>query len=180
MRSRLRLPTRSAVVAVAIFLVGAVGAVAGCSSEEGRSESDRQVAVYGLVLEWILERETLPAPGAAPDDTPAVFLDHLGQPIGLDVQVGLVGRFEDRYELRFVDAISEAVEEEQPGAPVRHGGLLVGLGAVPHDSPFQVRVEVYRDARSLDAYRFEVARWGGDWVLRGDPHPVEAEGFARE
>jgi hypothetical protein len=178
MALRSRLVVRAVLWSLLITLVPAV--LAACSSEEGRSEADRQVAIYGVVLDWVLDREQLPGPGAEPDETPTVFVDHLGHPIDLEVQVGLVGRFEDRFDLRFVDSLSEAMDEEAPGSPVRDGAVLIGLGAVPDDSPLLVRAEIYRDVRTLNAYRFEVARWAGQWVLRGEPESIEAEGFARE
>jgi hypothetical protein len=162
-----------------VALAGLVlaGLLAGCSSEEGGEDLDRRVEIYGLMLDWILEREEFPVVATEPDATPTVFVDHLARQIDLDVQVGLVARYEDRFELRFVDALSEAVDDEEPQAPVRNDGVLVGLGSIPDTSPFLVRAEVYRDQRSLDAFRFDLVRWGGDWVLRDEPEPVEPEGF---
>jgi hypothetical protein len=163
---------------VALLAVAVGGLLAGCSDGEGSDEPDRRIEMYGLVLDWVLEREEFqPAPDGEVDETPTVFVDHLNRDIDFDVQVGLVSRYEDRYELRFVDALGEAVDEEAAQAPVRDEGVLVGLGSVPDASPFLVRAEVYRDQRRIDAYRFELVRWAGDWVLRDEPQAVEPEGF---
>ena len=159
-----------------VALLAAV--VAGCSSDEGGGTTDRRVEIYGLVLDWLLEREEFPTVAGTPtDDVPTLFVDHLNRDIDLDVQVELLARFEDRYDLRFVDALTEAVDEAAPRSPVREGAILLGLGSIPDTSPFVVRAEVYRDQRDLEAYRFDLVRWGGDWVLRTEPEPVEPEGF---
>ena len=184
----------------------ALGAVpAGCS-DESSSTADRAINIYGSVLTWILDEEMpLPAPAedsetalvADPDgdsddedsdevsateaevpDAPPVYIVGLNREIGLQVQVELVSRFEERgYDLRFLDSADEALDDAEPGLPVRGGALLIGLGPVPEGRRVDVRAEVYRRSSDLDAYRFSLARWGGVWSLVEEPTPVEPEGF---
>lgn len=170
---RLGAPVACLLAAVLVLLVPLA-----CSDGEGSGGTDRRVEIYGLVMDWLLERERFPAdPGEEPDETPTVFVDHLNRSIDLDVQVGLVGRFEGEFELRFVDALSEAVDDSDPEAPVRNDGVLVGLGMIPEEPPYLVRAEVYRERGDLDAYRFELVPSGEDWVMRSEPERVAPEGF---
>lgn len=168
---------RGAVVALAVVALGA--ALAGCGGDGSDDEPDRRVEIYGLMLDWLLERQQFPVDEdeTETETVPTVFVDHLNRGIDLDAQVGLVARFEDRFDLRFVDSLQEAVEVDEPRSPVRGGAVLIGLGSIPDTSPFLVRGEVYRNSRDIEAYRFEAVRWGGDWVLRDEPEPVDPEGF---
>jgi hypothetical protein len=168
--------TRRAVVLVLAVLAGLL---AGCSDGEGTDDTGRRTEIYGLVLDWVLHQVEFPPPteGDEPDETPTVFVDHLNRDISLDVQVGLVAMFEEGYDLRFVDALSEAIDEDAPRSPVRGEAVLVGLGPIPDSGPYLVRAEVYHHELDIEAFRFEVIRRGGEWVRRGEPEPVEPEGF---
>lgn len=162
-----------------LVLAATLGVLASCTSESAPDGPDRSVQIYAAVLTWLLEHEAPVAPGPSEErERPLVYVDHLGpEQLDLQVQIELVSRFDEEYELRFIDATSEALDSERINAPVRQDRLLIGLGPVPDTFPFSVRAEVYRNARDIDAYRFEVVRWTGEWVLGEEPEVVEPEGF---
>ncbi len=61
-----------------------------------------------------------------------VFVEPLGDGyvIDLAVQARVVTALETVARVRFIDHRAEAIDEDQPGQPVREGGLLVGLGPI--------------------------------------------------
>lgn len=162
---------------VAILLCGAL--LAGCGDDGGNRDSTVADA-YIVVAEWILaEPEFTPDPTLA--GTFPVFVESLGPgEIDLDVQVEMVGHFEPVVDIRFIDTRTEALDETEVGAPVRDGGLLLGLGPVPAAGPIDIRSEVYRTADRVVGYRFRVARSGQTMVLVGPPEQVEPEGLIGE
>ena len=162
---------------VAILLSGAL--LAGCGDDAGNRASTVADA-YIVVVEW-----TLAGPEFAPDPTLAetfpVFVESLGPgEIDLDVQVEIVGHFEPDVDIRFIDTRTEALDETEVGAPVRDGGLLVGLGPIPAAGPIDIRGEVYRTADRVAGYRFRVAQSGQTMVLIEPPEQVEPEGLIGE
>ena len=162
---------------VAILLCGAL--LAGCGDDDGNRDSTVADA-YIVVAEWILaEPEFAPDPTLA--ETFPVFVESLGPgEIDLDVQVEMVGHFEPVVDIRFIDTRTEALDETEVGAPVRDGGLLLGLGPVPAAGPIDIRGEVYRTAERVVGYRFRVARSGQTMVLVEPPEQVEPEGLIGE
>jgi hypothetical protein len=162
---------------VAIFLCGAL--LAGCGDNGGNRDGTVADA-YIVVVEWILaEPEFAPDPTLA--ETLPVFVESLGPgEIDLDVQVAMVVHFEPIVDIRFIDTRTEALDETAVGAPVRDGGLLLGLGPVPAAVPIDIRGEVYRTADRIVGYRFRVARSGQTMVLVEPPEQVEPEGLIGE
>lgn len=160
----------------AIVLCAALLAGCGADSDSG----DSLVAeAYIVVLDWVLAA-TESAPDPASDDLPLVFVESLGPgEIDLGVQVEIVGHFEEDVDIRFIDIRTEALDESD-GAPVRDGGLLVGLGAVPLTGPLDIRGEIYRTADSVVGYRFRLDRSGETPVLIKPPEQVEPEGLVVE
>jgi hypothetical protein len=107
-----------------------------------------------------------------------VFVESLGPgDIDLEVQVDIVRHFEPVVDIRFIDTRTEALDESAAGAPVRDGGILLGLGPVPVAGPIDIRGEVYRTADRVVGYRFRVARSGQTMVLIEPPQRVEPEGL---
>ncbi len=160
-----------------ILLCGAL--LAGCADDDGGR--DGGVAdVYVVVIEWVLAESEF-APDPALDDRSPVYVDSLGpDEIDLDVQVEVVRHFEPAVDVRFVDIRTEAVDESEVGAPVRDGGLLLGLGVVPVDGPIEIRAEVYKTLDSVVGYRFRLFRSGQTMVLIEPPERVEPESLVGE
>lgn len=167
-------PRRAAVV---ILLCGAL--LAGCGDDSGSRDS-AVADVYIVVVEWILAESEF-APDPALDEMSPVFIDSLGPgEIGLGVQVEVVRHFEPAVDIRFVDIRSEALDEFEVGAPVRDGGLLLGLGVVPVEGPIDIRAEVYRTVERVAGYRFRLVRSGQAMALIDPPERVEPESLVGE
>ena len=162
---------------VAILLCGVL--LPGCGDDDGNRDSTVADA-YIVVVEWILaDPEFAPDPTLA--ETLPVFVESLGPgEIDLAVQVEMVGHFEPVVDIRFIDTRTEALDETEVGAPVRDGGLLLGLGPVPAAGPVDIRGEIYRTADRVVGYRFRVARTGQTMVLVEPPEEVEPEGLIGE
>ena len=162
---------------VAILLCGAL--LAACANDDGNRDSTVADA-YIVIAEWILaEPEFAPDPTLV--ETFPIFVESLGPgEIDLDVQVEVVSHFEPVVDIRFIDTRTEALDETENGAPVRDGGLLLGLGPIPAAGPIDIRGEVYRTADRVVAYRFRVARSGQTMVLVEPPEQVEPEGLIGE
>lgn len=157
-----------------------VALLAGCGSDAAMS-NDREADAYILVLEWVLADPDL-APDPVPDEAPLVFVEGLG-PTGVDleVQVEVVGHFEgSEIDIRFIDTRPEAIDDELAGAPVRDGGILVGLGAMSSEPPHEIRGEIYRSHDDIHAYRFQVDLTGTTAALTEAPEPVDPEGLVAE
>lgn len=166
-------------VARTLGLVAVVVAMAvpvGCGGETDQS-ANREVDAYTAVVDWVLaEPRFTTTPD--PDDKLIVFIESLASGvIDLDVQIEVVGHFEELAEIRFIDTREEAVDQEEPGAPVRDGGMLLGLGAVPATGPLELRGEVYRTVDDVVGYRFMLENKGPKLVLIGPPEEVEPEGL---
>jgi hypothetical protein len=162
---------------VPILVCGAV--LTGCGDDAGRQDSTATDA-YIVVVEWVLAQpEFVPDPTLA--EPSPVFVESLGPgKIDLAVQVEIVRHFEPVVDIRFVDTRAEALDGSEPGAPVRDGGLLLGLGPVPVAAPIDIRGEVYRTVDHVVGYRFRVARSGQTMVLIEPPEWVEPEGLIGE
>lgn len=162
---------------VAILLSGVV--LAGCGDDDSNRASN-VAGAYIVVVEWILaEPEFAPDPTLA--ETFPVFVESLGPgEINLDVQVEIVGHFGPDVDIRFIDTRTEALDETEVDAPVRDGGLLLGLGPIPAAGPIDIRGEVYQTSDRVAGYRFRVARSGRTMVLVEPPEQVEPEGLIGE
>jgi hypothetical protein len=162
---------------VTILVCGAV--LAGCG-EDGGTGDRRVVDAYIVVVEWVLAQAEF-APDPTLDEMSPVFVESLGSgEIDLEVQVEIVSHFEPVVNIRFIDTRTEALDEFEAGAPVRDGGLLLGLGPVPVAGPIDIRGEVYRTVDQVVGYRFRVARSGQTMVLIEPPERVEPEGLVGE
>ena len=161
-----------------LWLGVAVGSVcwlliSGCTreSEPGPSAGD----AYEVVLDWLMEQPEVRFGDQCDDNV--VFIESLGSnEIELDVQVDVVNRYEDDFEIRFIDTRSEAIEGTQPDARVRDGCVLIGLGPVFHDETAEVGAEMYHDA-DVAAYRFDLVQRSGVWRLGGAPTRSDAVGL---
>lgn len=146
-----------------------IGAAA-CDGEDATPEAVGRDA-YSLVL-----AEFLPTPAVSPDaDRPIVFVSRLGdEPFALDDQVAMIDEFAESHDLRFVDSLDAAVDLEDPAAPARDGGVLLGIGTVAARSPHVVRVEVYAGAADVRAHLLTLEIRSDRWVIDTD-ESVEPE-----
>ena len=162
---------------VAILLCGALLPACG---DDDRSRDRRVADAYIVVVEWVLAEPEF-ASDPTLEEMPPVFVESLGPgEIDLDVQVQIVRHFEPVFDIRFIDTRTEALDESEVGAPVRDGGLLLGLGPVPAEAPIDIRGEVYQTLNRVFGYRFRVARSGQTMALVEPPERVEPEGLVGE
>ena len=147
-----------------LLAVVALAAVSGCGAAD-----DGSVPVgadgYMAVLDDFL-------PPVPPDGSrPVAYVARLGgEPFPLEDQVAMIEAVEESHDLRFVDDISAAVDEEDADAPPRDDGVLLGIGTIPTAVPHVVRVEVYTAAGLVDAYRVTLTVLDDVWrVVTSDP-----------
>jgi hypothetical protein len=124
--------------------------------------------------------EFLPPPPPEDASLPVVFVAPVGtEALTLDDQVAMIDLLADTHDLRFVDEPGAAVKDGEGDHPPRDDGLLLGLGTLPAEPPFTVRVEVYTDAAEIDAYLVTVAARGDTWRTVSTER-VEPEGLGGE
>lgn len=156
-------------------LVLSVATIASCGSgaDDPAAGDGRTAAVYGSILDWMLDEE----PGLSIDQKPewVLFVGSRSEgQVDLDVQVAVVEALERRIFVRFIDERSEAVEVDSENEPVRDGGLLVGLGALAEQGEsVDVYVDRYRDAGDVEAWLVTVRRAGTTWGIVGSPAPTD-------
>lgn len=116
------------------------------------------------------------APPVPLDGTrPVVYVARLGEePFALDDQVAMIAAFEENYDLRFVDEIAAAVDDEDSDAPPRDDGLLFAIGTISTAIPHVVRVEIYRAAGLVDAQKVTLTVSDDVWRVDAS-EPVDPE-----
>jgi hypothetical protein len=154
-----------------------IGLLTGCPNEDQKDDDERDAAIYESVIEDLIERSGVELDGGA--DLPVLFIEAIGPDgILLPVQVEVVGRFEDRYEIRFIDHLDEAVDEEFVELPVPEGSLLIGLGDLRVDGTAEVHSEIYLQVDDVRGFVYTLARVGYlRWEVMGAPDEAEPEGL---
>lgn len=147
--------------AIAWILI--ISVAAGASACAGTSVSEeRDAAVYAAVVRWF---------AAGLDPATPIFLD--GQDaieIDLVVQAGVLRLLEDFEVVRFIDTLSEAVDETIPGAPVRAMGIFVRLGSISGDQEVSVTAGRYMSEDETATYVFTLRLRQGEWEIEGSPN----------
>jgi hypothetical protein len=137
-------------------------ALAACSGSSPTRREDRTAAVYTAILRTIAVPST--------DDT-VVFVAPFPEQksVSLDTQAAVIGDLIDGVKVRFVDALSEAVDAGTAGAPAKEG-LVMLLGPVPATGdPVEVDAERYESENAHTSIRFRVHAVDGHWQAE----PVE-------
>ncbi len=180
------LQTRLPAALVPVLVSGLVVVWAGACSDPADDRSDRDAAVYAAAIGEVITVHAIPPED--PEAVPVIYVESFDTgAIDLEVQVAVVARFLDRYDIRFIDDLGEVVDPDLENAPVRDDLLLVGLGAITPgatDREVGVRAEVYRSLDDIDAYRMTIVfdraattEEPEQWTVEGTPEPVEPEGF---
>ena len=155
-----------------LLAVVALVAVSGCGGgddddDDGASPVD--AAGYTAVIDDFLP------PIPADESRPVVYVARLGEdPFALEDQVAMITAVEETYDLRFVDDIAAAVDDEDSDAAPRDDGLLFGIGTITTAVPHVVRVEVYRAAGLVDAYKVTLTVRDDVWRVNTS-EPVDPE-----
>ena len=139
-----------------------ISVVAGATACAGTSVSEeKDAAVYAAVVRWF---------AADLDPATPIFLDGQdGIEIDLVVQAGVLRLLEDFEVVRFIDTLSEAVDETIPGAPVRAMGILVRLGSISGDQEVSVTAGRYMSEDETTTYVFTLRGRQGEWEIEGSP-----------
>ena len=139
----------------------AVGATA-CDRDEESQSADVQmlVAVVRDAAEQAPPRED-------PDELPVVYVvSSADEGIEPKVQASVANTLNGEIDVRFADARSEAVDDEQPGQPVRDHGCLVQMGELPTDiDPVDVEVEFYRSETEFSVRVLTFSESGDAWSM---------------
>ena len=129
---------------------------------------ERDAAVYATVVRWFL---------AGLDPATPIFLDGQdGIEIDLVVQAEVLLLLEDFEVVRFIDTLSEAVDETLPGAPVRAMGIFVRLGSISGDRKVSVIAGRYISEDETATYVFTLGRPQAEWEIEGSPDLVQFGG----
>ncbi len=151
-----------------LLAVVALAAVSACDGDNDGAELVG-AAGYSAVIDDFLP--PVPSDGSRP----VVYVARLGEdPFALTEQVAMIAAIEEDFDLRFVDTIAAAVDSEDADAPPRDDGLLFGVGTISTAPPHVVRVEIYRAASRVDAYKVTLTVRDGVWQV-DTSEPVDPE-----
>jgi hypothetical protein len=138
-------------------------ALAGCGSSSD-AEDSRPADVFVATIERVLADEP-PLPD--PDELPVVYVVPLGESeIGATVQADVASEMHEVADVRFADESSEALDEDEPGQPVRDDGVLIAIGDVAErGNPVEIEVDVYRSEDDSSSLLFTVSRRSSQWTV---------------
>lgn len=150
----------SPVVALALAAVGG-GIVAACDDSASGPSPTAQV-VEAVVR--VAADDVAPDPDR-PDALPVVYVvSGSDEPFSARVQASVASAVNDDVDVRFADARDESLESEQPGQPVRDGGVLALVGkVVAEENPMTVDVELYRSTTQFSRRVVTFDRRGEAW-----------------
>lgn len=151
-----------------LFVVAAaLLAVSACTG--GDDVDPVGVEGYSTVIDGFLP--ATPADGSRP----VVYVARLGEePFALEDQVAMIASVEDSHDLRFVDDVEAAVDDEHSDAPPRDDGLLIGVGTISIAVPHVVRVEVYNAAGDIEAHKVTLTVRNDVWRV-DTSEPIDPE-----
>jgi hypothetical protein len=135
-------------------------AVAACGGGTPTARQDRTAAVYTAIL-----RAVLPADANGGVAYVAPFPQQ--KSVSLETQAAVIADLADQATVRFVDALSEAVDAGAAGSPAKEG-VVVLLGPVPAaGAAVEVEAETYESENVHESIRFRVSAVGEQW--RAEP-----------
>ncbi len=150
-------------------LIASVAALAVPACGNSDDPSPVSVAGYSTVIKEFLP--VVPADGSRP----VVYIARLGdEPFPLEDQVSMIETVEESHDLRFVDTVDAAVDDDGTDAPPRDDGLLLGIGTISAAVPHVVRVEVYSAAGQIEAHKLTLSVRNDVWRV-DTSEPVDAE-----
>ena len=150
----LDVPVRS----VLVLLLALVLVTAACSKGAAKADQDRTASIYAAVVRGLLDptAETASVVYVAPlPDQKAV---------SLETQAAVVADLKEEATVRFVDALSEAVNADAPEAPAKDGFVIV-LGPVPTTgTSVELDAERYESEDEHADIRLRVTANGDVWT----------------
>jgi hypothetical protein len=146
----------------------ALMALSGCTGSDIQNEPIGAAGYIAVIDDFL---PAVPADGSRP----VVYVAHVGdEPFALEDQVAMIEAVEETHDLRFVDDVGAAVDDEDDAAPPRDDGLLLGIGTISNTAPHVVRVEVYSAAGQVDALRLTLTRRDDVWRV-DTSEPIDPE-----
>lgn len=134
-------------------------AVAGCSRDIAPPGGDSAGPdAYLAVLDEFV-------PPADVDDPPAVFVVSLGEPLSLDDQVAIIDGLDDGRDVEFVDDPRVVIDDEREDRVSSDSAVLIGVGTIPSEPPYTVRVEVYRSENDVEGRLVTLVPSAGGWAV---------------
>ena len=150
-------------------LIASVAALAVPACGNSDDPSPVSVAGYSTVIDEFLP--VVPADGTRP----GVYIARLGdEPFPLEDQVSMIENVEETHDLRFVDSVDAAVDDDGTDAPPRDDGLLLGIGTISDVAPHVIRGEVYSAAGQIEAHKLTLSVRNDVWRV-DTSEPVDAE-----
>lgn len=151
------------------LLVAAAATLAVTACTGGEDAGPVGAEGYSTVIAGFLP--AVPADGSRP----VVYVARLGEePFALEDQVAMIASVEASHDLRFVDDVDAAVDDEDSDAPPRDDGLLIGVGTISAAVPHVVRVEVYNAAGDIEAHKVTLTVRNDVWRV-DTSEPIDPE-----
>jgi hypothetical protein len=146
-----------------VALAGTLVTIGGCGNGS-EVELSRSAQIFVVTIQAVLAEQN---PAAGTDDLPVVYVEPLGEDqIDAAVQADTAAELRETADVRFADERSEAVEEDEPGMPVRDDGILVAIGDVPEEGdPVDVEVETYRSEDDWSTRLFTFSLRPSGWTV---------------
>lgn len=140
----------------------------GCGGSDDIADPVGADAYMAVISEFL---PPVPSDGSRP----VVYVVGLGEnPFALEDQVAMIEAVEESHDLRFVDDVTAAIDDEDADAPPRDGGVLLGVGTISATVPHVVRVEVYAAADPVDAHKVTLTIRDDVWRV-DSTEPVDPE-----
>lgn len=146
-------------------MLAALIAIAGCGSDEPSEPEPPQVdaSAYAELIGW-----SLPAAPEDGEDPEVVFVTSLNDEVlSLETQVSVIDSLAEAFDVRFVDQYEEILDTGDATAPPNDDGTLVGVGTITREAPHTVRVEVYHDANTVEAFLVTLTNVDDEWEVEG-------------
>jgi hypothetical protein len=166
----------------AATILFALGTIAACDRTGDDPPPDDEpipgADAYLAVLTGILI-DTDDAPAGTddepPDPLPVVFLVALDAPLDIGDQAAIIQGFDTTHDIRFVDDLDAAVDDELTGRPPRDDALVLGVGTIALQPPHLLRIERYETEDRIEATLLTLEYDAGAWVvITAEPVPAES------
>lgn len=144
---------------VVAVLAAVLCPLAACSQDDPVAEPPG-VPAYATVIARFLP------PAVDPDSLPVVYVVPVsGESLAIETQVGVIETLAEQADVRFLDDVTAAVDEESSDQPPLDEATLIGLGTFSAEPPYTIRVELYRGRDRIDGRLLTIRREDEGWVV---------------
>ncbi|MFP5487086.1 MAG: hypothetical protein ACLGHQ_02105 [Acidimicrobiia bacterium] len=160
-----RLVARAAGTLVALGVAAACDGTAATPAEPVDEAPPPGADTYETAIAEILDLPDTPIDDEPPEALPVVFVVPIDEALGIDAQAAVIDSFATSHDVRFVDDLAAAVDDDVPGSPPRDDGIVLAVGTIDPSPPHRVRIEEYRTAADVDATLLTLAFVADRWVV---------------